>query len=154
MTQAPAFVGCVPSWLVTKRSESVVQLNSPVGEPPSHSPSEVYSRCKLCFAQRHSHPDLLCLPQGPFQQWLLFFPCTSAALTSPKLPRRSTQRCARGVWAAGCSMLPAVPADRSSAFWATGHLLFSSFSRFLLNCAVLTALHYSFRILSFKTICF
>lgn len=147
MTRAPDFVGCVPSWLVTKIAEAVVQLASPVGGPPSHSPSEVYSRWKLCIAAAAFASWFTLFTTGtlptvtPFFFSLTFL--LSPAETSPPHSVQCFALCAGSVssrllHASRCSW-----ADHSSASRSMGHLWFSSFiMRILMNCAVLTALYF------------
>lgn len=92
MTRASDFVGCVPLWLVTKIAESVVQLDSPVGGPPSHSPSEVYSRRKLCVAAAVFASWFTLFTTGTLPALIpLFFSLNSFTLSSRNL---STSQCA------------------------------------------------------------
>lgn len=151
MTEAPAFVGCVPSWFVTKIAEPVVQLDSPVGGPPSRSPSEVYSAANralhsgiriLSYSVYHGDPSS---SDSFLSLWLCCCPSSQLGVRSAVRSQLCRAPCLR------------LRAHRSAALWATGQLSFASFSgRFLMNSAVLTALRCSlfFRILSFETICF
>jgi len=145
VTWAPDFVGCVPLWLVTKVTAAVVRFGSPVGGPPSHSPSEVCSRRKLCvaaavFASRFTLFTTGTLPTViPF-----FFPLTLLLSPAETSPPHSVQRFALCAGSASSRLLRGsrwLPADHSSAARSLGQLWFSPFiMSILMNCAVLTAL--------------
>lgn len=156
MTWAPDFVGCVPLWLVTKIAKSVVQLDGPVGGPPSHSPSEVYSSCKLCIAEAVFASWFTLFTTGTLPTVTpFFFSITlllSPAETSPPHSMQCSALCAGSVSSRLLHGSRCLQADHSSASRSMGHLWFSSFiMRILMNCAVLTALCCSllFRIFEF-----
>lgn len=112
------------------------------------TPLQKFAPAANCALQQPC-PDLLCLPLGLFQQWLLSFFSPLTPLLSPadSSPPRSVRRFAlraglsgRGPLRGSCCL----PADRSSASRAMGHLWISSFVvRILMSCALLTALRCS-----------